>query len=131
MHATPPGAPRFAARRLASFRFAVRGVAQLMTETNAKIHALATIIAVALGGALGLTRWEWALVLLAISGVWVAEAFNTALERLADAAVSEHHPLVGTAKDLGAGAVLLAALGAFVIGCLVFGPRLFALVQPH
>ncbi len=129
MHSTPPGAPAgHVARRLASFRFAGRGVAHLMTEPNAKIHVLATLAVVALGAALRVTRWEWALLVVAITIVWVAEALNTAVERLADAVHGEPHPLIGTAKDLGAGAVLVAALGATVIACLVFGPRLAGLV---
>jgi diacylglycerol kinase (ATP) len=60
--------------------------------------------------------------------VWTAEALNTALEFLADAASPEFHPLVGHAKDVAAGAVLISAAGAVVIGLLVLGPHVIALV---
>jgi diacylglycerol kinase len=61
----------------------------------------------------------------AVTLVLGAEAFNTALESLADAAVPEQHPLVGAAKDLAAGAVLVTAMGAAVVGLLVLGPHLW------
>ena len=68
---------------------------------------------------------EWCAVLFAIALVWVAEALNTALERLTDLASPEFHPLAGKAKDMAAGAVLLAVAGAVLIGIVIFGPRLF------
>lgn len=71
----------------------------------------------------GLTGTQWALVILAMTAVWTAEAFNTGCELLADAISPEFHPLVGKAKDVAAGAVLIAAVGAVVIGVLVFVPR--------
>ncbi len=89
-----------------------------------------TVAAVALGFALGITRLEWCAVAIVIGGVWTAEAFNTALELLADAAHPERDPRVGAAKDAAAGAVLVAAVAASVVGLLVFGPRLLALVVP-
>jgi diacylglycerol kinase (ATP) len=63
---------------------------------------------------------------LAIALVWVAEAFNSALEALADAVHPNRDPRVGRSKDLAAGAVLVAAIASAVIGALVFGPRLVA-----
>lgn len=67
---------------------------------------------------------EWCWVVLAIMSVWTAEALNTAFEFLADAASPEFHPLVRSAKDVAAGAVLIAAAGSVVIAILVFGPRI-------
>ena len=67
---------------------------------------------------------EWALVVFAIGAVWAAEAINTAIELLADAAVPDRHPLVGAAKDVAASAVLIAAISAAVVGAIVFLPRL-------
>jgi diacylglycerol kinase (ATP) len=61
-------------------------------------------------------------VAIAIVAVWTAEALNTALELLGDAAAPDPHPLVGQAKDVAAGAVLISAIGAVVIGALVFAP---------
>jgi diacylglycerol kinase (ATP) len=81
---------------------------------------------VVVGGGLilGLSRLEWCAVVLACAAVWSAEALNTALELLADATTQEMHPLIGQAKDVAAGAVLVTAIGAAVVGLLVFGPHL-------
>jgi diacylglycerol kinase (ATP) len=115
-------------RRLQSFRHASRGLGYLLAEPNARIHALVAVLVLALSASVGLSTGEWALIALAVALVLVAEALNTALERLADAAVPTEHPLVGAAKDLAAAGVLLAPVGAAVIGVLVLGPRLWALV---
>lgn len=116
----------WARARQRSFQYAFQGLRRLYRETNARIHAVATVLVIAFGGWLGLTLLDWVLLALAASIVWVAEAMNTALEVLSDAAVPEHHPLIGAAKDVAAGAVLLAALGATVVGLLVFVPHLMA-----
>jgi diacylglycerol kinase (ATP) len=76
------------------------------------------------GGYYILSAAEWCWITLAIMSVWTAEALNTALELLADVASPEFHPLVEKAKDVAAGAVLLAALGSVIIGLLVLGPHL-------
>ena len=111
-------------RRVASFGHAGRGVwAALRSEVHLRFHALATVVVVGLGFYGGMTRLEWALVTLAVAGVWTAELMNTAIEALTDLASPTWHPLAGKAKDVAAGAVLLAALGALVVGALVFGPH--------
>jgi diacylglycerol kinase (ATP) len=99
-------------------------VALLRSQHNAWIHAAASVAVVGLGFAVGLSRLEWCLVVLAMVAVWSAEAVNTAFEALCDVASPEPHPLVERAKDVAAGAVLLAAGGAVVVGVLVFGPHL-------
>jgi len=115
-------------RRVASFGHAVRGVwAALRSEVHLRFHALATVVALGLGLYCGLSRLEWALVALAIAAVWSAELMNTAIEALTDLASPAFHPLAGKAKDVAAGAVLLAALGAVAVGVLVYGPHLLAL----
>ena len=73
-----------------------------------------------------LSRLEWCCIVLAIVGVWTAEALNTAIEFVTDLASPEFSNLAGKAKDVAAGAVLVAAVGAVTIGLLVFGPRLLA-----
>ena len=114
--------------RIRSFRHALRGIwVTLSTQHNAWIHAAATIAAVAAGFALGIRRVEWLAVALAIIAVWTAEALNTAFEALCNVASPEFHPLVERAKDVAAGAVLISAIGAGVVGLLVFGPRLLRL----
>lgn len=112
--------------RLRSFRCAIAGVAHLLkTQPHARWHVLATVVVTALGLSCGIQRGEWLALLLAMALVWTAEAFNTAIEFACDAVTQEQHPLIGRAKDLAAGAVLLAALFAVIIGVIVFAPRLF------
>lgn len=112
--------------RLRSMRVAVRGLGvMLRTQVNARIHLGMTLVVVIAGLWLELGRAEWLWIVVAIVVVWVAEGLNTALERLADALSPEHHPLVRQAKDVAAAAVLMAAIGAVIIGLLVFGPYLF------
>src|SRR5512143_1590187 len=109
---------------LKRFAYAVQGVAFLVrSQANARIHLLATGLVCALGVHLRLARGGWLWLIAAIVLVWGAEAFNTALEQLADAVHPARHPGVGRAKDLAAGAVLIAALGAAIIGALVFVPH--------
>ena len=116
---------RPAPTRASSFGFAFRGLKALVTqEPNARIHLLATVVALALGLALGLAPLEWCAVALAIALVWLAEAMNTAIETLCDLVHPEHHPLVSRAKDVAAAGVLCAAIGAAAIGGFVFGSHL-------
>lgn len=111
-------------RRVASFGHAVRGVgAALRSEVHLRFHAVATAVVIGLGFYCEIARLEWALVALAMAAVWTAELMNTAVEALTDVASPAYHPLAGKAKDVAAGAVLLAALGALVVGALVFGPH--------
>ena len=111
-------------RRVASFGHAGRGVwSALRSEVHLRLHAVATVVVIGLGFYSGLSRLEWALVALSVACVWAAELMNTAIEALTDLASPAYHPLAGTAKDVAAGAVLLAALGALVVGALVFTPH--------
>lgn len=120
----------FIHRRLKSFACALQGVVCLVrTQPNVRLHLLATALACAAGGVVGLSRMEWLWVTTAITLVWSAEAFNTALEQLADALHPEHHPGIGRAKDVAAAAVLIAAVGAAVIGLLVFVPHFARMAQ--
>jgi diacylglycerol kinase len=117
------------AARIRSFGHALRGLGALLSsQHNAWIHAAATLAVFAAGGFLGISRIEWCFVVLAVVGVWTAEALNTALELLCDAAAPDPHPLVGRAKDVAAGGVLISAIGAAIIGILVLGPPALAVV---
>jgi len=116
---------QFFAGRARSFACAFRGLFLLVaTQRNARIHAVATVAVIILGVAAGLTRTEWCMIVLAIAGVWCAEALNTAVEFLGDAVTREQHPLIGKAKDVAAGAVLVAAIAAVIVGVFVFGAHL-------
>ena len=113
--------------RIRSFKYAFIGIwTMLKSQHNAWIHACATVTVILAGFFFQVTSTEWCLLVLAIMSVWTAEALNTAFEFLADAASPDFHPLVKKAKDIAAGAVLLSAIGAVIIGALVFGPHLLA-----
>ena len=116
---------RFTARtRIRSFRFALRGVwTMLRTQHNAWIHAVATAGAIGAGIAFRISPAEWLAITVVVVAVWTAEALNTAFETLCDVASPDFHPAVERAKDIAAGAVLISALGAIVVGLLVFGTK--------
>jgi diacylglycerol kinase len=116
--------------RIRSVQHAVRGVrTMLLTQHNAWIHAAATVVTISAGFGLGISPMEWCMVVLAIVAVWTAEALNTALEYLTDIASSNYHPIAGRAKDIAAGAVLICAIGAAIVGLIVFGPRVLQLLK--
>jgi len=107
----------------AAVRYALRAVRFMLAERNCQVLAAATIAAIAAGGYFRLSAAEWCAVVLAITAIWVAEGLNTAIERLTDLVSPGYHPLAGRAKDIAAGAVLLASIGAVVVGVIIFGPR--------
>jgi len=112
--------------RIRSFKFAFRGLAvMLATQKNAWIHAAATVAVCFVCALFGIRASEWCWIILAITGVWTAEALNTALEFLTDVASPEFHPLAAKAKDVAAGGVLVTAIGAVSIGVIVLGPYLY------
>lgn len=94
------------------------------TQPNARIHAVATVAVVAGGVGLEVGRHDWCWLAAAIAAVWTAEAFNTALEFLADEVSLEQRPGIGRAKDLAAAAVLCTCAGAATVGGLVLLPHL-------
>jgi diacylglycerol kinase (ATP) len=111
--------------RIDSFRHAFAGMGVLLREQhNARIHLCAAVLVLALAAWLEVGRHDWVLLLLTIALVWTAEALNSSLEYLADAAVPEHHELIARAKDVAAAGVLVCALVAVVVGVLVFLPYL-------
>jgi diacylglycerol kinase (ATP) len=111
--------------RLRSIKCAVQGLQiMLKSQHNAWIHSAATLMVTTVGVALGLSAGEWCWIVLAIVSVWTAEALNTAFEFLTDVASPTFHPIAAKAKDVAAGAVLLSAVGAVIIGLLVLGPHI-------
>ena len=116
--------------RIRSFRHAFSGIwTMLRTQRNAWVHALATVAVILAGFVFGVSADEWCWLVLAMMAVWSAEALNTALEFLADAASPQFNPLIKNAKDIAAGAVLISATGSVVIGLLVLGPYVVNLVK--
>jgi diacylglycerol kinase (ATP) len=109
--------------RIRSFYCATRGVlCMIRGQHNAWIHAVATLVVIGAGLLFRVSSADWCWIILAISIVWTAEALNTAFEFLADAASPEFHPLVRDAKDIAAGAVLITAVAAVIIGTICFWP---------
>lgn len=112
-------------KRSQSFRHAFAGIGHVLrTQHNAWIHAAITLAVVLLALWLGASATDWALLILAMMIVWVAEFINTAIEAMVDLETEEYQPLAGAAKDVAAGAVLISAVGAVAVGLLVLGPRL-------
>lgn len=114
-------------RRRRAFGYAFKGIGCLMKEAHAKIHAFAAICVIACGFIFKIAPWEWCAVILCIGGVFMAEAFNTALEHLANRITREKDPLIGAAKDVAAAAVLLFVFASVAVGLIIFLPRLLSL----
>jgi diacylglycerol kinase (ATP) len=111
------------AARLNSFRFAFNGLRLMASgQHNAWIHAVATGLVLAAGILLRISAADWRWLLLAIGLVWIAETFNTAFEHLCDVVSPELNMSVQKCKDVAAGAVLIAAVCAALIGATVFWP---------
>ena len=116
---------RFSVRkRMKSFGYAYQGLRHILRdEHNFRIHLIAALVVVTLSVYFKICNWEWGLVVVAISMVWVAEAINTAIERLCDIVQPELHTKIKIIKDVAAFAVLVAAISAVVIGLIVFIPH--------
>lgn len=113
-------------KRKKAFGYAGRGIRRLVShEAHAKIHLLAAVLVVIVGAIVGLSANEWCLVILCIGGVLMAEGFNTAVELLSDKVSPEYDPLIGAAKDIAAGAVLIMAIAAAAVGLIIFLPKFF------
>lgn len=122
-------APRPSWRRfLWSFGFAGQGIITLArTQPNFRVHLGLATLAVALGLALAIGPTDWAILFLTIALVLSVEGLNTAIEAVCDCVSPGYHPLIKQAKDISAGAVLVAAAGAVLVAICVFGPRLLTL----
>jgi diacylglycerol kinase len=111
--------------RVKSFQYAFEGWWYVLrTQHNAWIHALISFAVLALGLWLQLPARDWAIIILAMMMVWMAEFMNTALEALVDMFTQEFHPLAKVAKDVAAATVLVGAIGAVLVGLLIMGPPL-------
>ncbi len=121
---------KFFISRVRAFRHAFRGWWYVVrTQRNAWIHTLVTTLVVLLAAWLGLPARDWAVLILTIALVWTAEFINTALEAVVDLANPRHHPLAKVGKDVGAAAVLIAALTSILVGLLILGPPLWEKIK--
>lgn len=113
--------------RITAFGHAFRGWWYVLrTQHNAWIHSIVALAVIALGLWVGLPPRDWAVLVLAIAMVFTAEFINTSIEAVVDLASPVHHPLAKVGKDVGAAAVLVAALAAILIGLLILGPPLWS-----
>jgi diacylglycerol kinase (ATP) len=120
----------FLRSRARSFKYAFTGLWYVIhTQRNAWIHALVSIAVILVGLWLQLAPHDWAVIILAIAMVWTAEFLNTALEAVVDMASPQVHPLARVGKDVGAAAVLIAAILSVFIGLLILGPPLWERIQ--
>jgi diacylglycerol kinase (ATP) len=117
--------------RIKAFGYAFSGWWYVIrTQRNAWIHMVVSILVILLSFILHISMLGWALIVMAIALVWIAEFLNTALEAVVDLAANrQEHELARIGKDVGAAAVLIAAIASIVIGLLVLGPPLWALIE--
>ncbi|HZQ27743.1 MAG TPA: diacylglycerol kinase family protein [Acidimicrobiales bacterium] len=116
--------------RLLSFRYAFRGVGWMVrNEPNMRFHLVAATGVLIAAAAFRLPVEQWAALIFAIVLVLLGETLNTAIEAVLDLVQPDHHELVGVVKDLAAGAVLVASVGATAIAAIVFVPRFVDLVR--
>ncbi len=106
------------------FRFAWKGILTTVAqEYNLKIHLIVAALVVVTGLILEVSLTEWLFLVVAIMSVLVAELFNTAIETLCDIVSTKQEPSIGFVKDVAAGAVLVAAIFATIIGVIIFVPK--------
>ena len=112
-------------RRFQSFIYAVDGLKTLLKdEPNARIHLSITIIVIILGFLLKISHTEWLVICLLIALVFGFELINSAIENICDKVSAEWNPLIKKAKDLSAGAVLIAAVISLICGIIIFFPKI-------
>ena len=116
--------------RIQAVRHALRGLREtLLNEPHGRIEVVFAASVLGMGVWLEIEAWEWVAVILASTVVIAAECLNTSLEHLADKVTREHDELVRKAKDAAAAGVLVSVVGAAATGCLIFLPRLWALID--
>ena len=109
-----------------SIGIAFDGIIDLIkSENNAKVHLVSTIVVIIVGLKLQFLAIEWLWISLAIAGVWVAELINTSIEKLTDLISPEINPIAKKVKDYAAGAVLVMAIWAIFVFCLISLPHLW------
>jgi diacylglycerol kinase (ATP) len=107
-----------------SFNYAIEGVVHVLrTQRNMRIHFAVAVGVIAAAAAVGVSKMELIALLLAIAFVLIAEMINTAIEGAIDATTTSFDPMAKLAKDMAAGAVLIASVNAVAIGYLVFAGK--------
>jgi len=108
-----------------SLGHAIRGISLIFNQRNFKIHLFFTILVICLGFLFSISTFEWLILLVLFALVLLAEAFNTGLENTLDCVSREHREDIRDAKDASAGAVLITVFFAFMIGLVIFLPKIF------
>ena len=112
--------------RFKSFTYAWSGIKELLrTEHNTWVHLVLTILAVILGFVFNIAIGEWTALIICMTMVWIAEIFNTCIEKLLDFISTDRHPQIKNIKDMAAAAVLIASWAAIIVGAIVFIPKIF------
>ncbi len=115
-------------KRILAFSYAFKGIAYfLKREAHAKIHLSAIILVVISGIVFKIKVNEWIAIILCMGLVLAAEAINSAIELLTDSIYKDYNPIAGHIKDIAAGAVLICAIVAAVVGCIIFVPHILIL----
>jgi diacylglycerol kinase len=113
--------------RVESFGYALAGwLYMLRHQKNTRIMSVASIIIFLVAVWLQIDLTGWAVLVLTIAGVWMAEFLNAAVEAVVNLASPDFHPMAKVAKDVAAAAVLLGAVASVLIGLLILGPPLLA-----
>lgn len=110
-----------------SFKCAFRGAYLPLSERNMRIHCIAAVLAIATGLLLKISSIEWCLIIIVIGNVISKEIQNSSIETSVDLYCSDHNPKARDSKDKAAGAVLIAAIIAVIIGIIIFIPKIMAL----
>lgn len=109
--------------RVRSFTNALRGIYIFIGSThNAWVHSFVFLVVVSMGIFFRITTTEWFVILIVSGMVFISEAFNTAIEIDMDLTSPEYHPYARDTKDVSAGAVLISAILAFIVGLMIFFP---------
>lgn len=113
-----------------SFKYAIEGIiASFKTERNMKLHVMAMILVILLGFFAKLSKLEWMICIILFTIVIAGELFNTAIETTVDIAMPQKNEKAKLAKDVSAGAVLIIAIGAFIIGIIIFIPKILEILK--
>ena len=116
--------------RAKSFTYAFAGIGHFFkTQQNAWIHAAACALTLIFGVICQLNATEWCIIIFCNAIVFTAEMLNTAIEWLTDLVSPEFNPIAGKVKDVAAAAVLFSAIGAGVVGLIIFLPKLILLFK--
>ena len=113
-------------QRFKSFSYAWSGIKSVLkNEHNTWIHLFLTVIAMVLGIVFILATAEWATLIIVTAMVWMAELFNTCIEKIMDFSSTDYHPQIKLIKDMAAAAVLIASIAALIVGVIIFIPKIF------